>query len=72
MRSELLFANISRIEWEQRTFQEYRDATGEADYGNIDVLEVLDDGYQAEGDWGSVRIWSEALPQFEPAGSFQR
>ncbi|MFD4403408.1 hypothetical protein ACFWPH_11635 [Nocardia sp. NPDC058499] len=72
MRSELLFDSITRIEWRQRTLQPYRDATGEVDYGNIDVLEILEDGYRIEGDWGSVRIWSEALPQFEPGGNFQR
>ena len=71
-RSELLFDRITGTEWKQRTPQPYRDATGEVDYGNIDVSETLKGGYRIEGDWGSVHIWSEALPSFGVAGSFQR
>lgn len=66
---ELVFEGISRAEWRRRTFREYRDASGEVDYGNIDQFVVYDDGYQLEGDWGSVRLWSDQTPRLLPRGT---
>lgn len=33
--------------------QQYRDATGEYDYGNIDEFYIEDDSYHLSGDWGT-------------------
>jgi len=64
MTGELIFSGITRTDWIRRSFQRYTDATGEIDYGNIDALITYADGYELEGDWGTVRIWSEQLPSF--------
>lgn len=64
MNGELTFSGITRTDWISRSFQKYTDATGEIDYGNIDALITYADGYQLEGDWGTVRVWSEQLPSF--------
>lgn len=61
---ELMFSGITRIDWMERSFQSYTDATGKTDYGNIDSLVTFSDGYQIEGDWGSVRVWSDESPTF--------
>ncbi|MFI5719826.1 hypothetical protein [Nocardia sp. NPDC051750] len=63
-RGKLEFENVSRIVWDERSFQQYRDATGEVDYGNIDSLITYEGSYRVEGDWGSVRIWSAYPPVF--------
>ena len=63
-RGKLVFANVTAIKWIKRSAQQYTDATGEVDLGNIDSL-VFEQGlYIAEGDWGQVQIRSESEPQF--------
>lgn len=52
----LIFPDVTQVEWISRDDRQYRDATGERDLGNIDVLEVQDDLYAVEGDWGRIRI----------------
>jgi hypothetical protein len=61
---ELVFALVNHIEWIDRSFQKYKDATGTEDMGNIDSLTNADGVYSAEGDWGRVRIWSSEDPKF--------
>lgn len=60
----LVFAPVARVEWLKRSFREYKDVSGTADLGNIDSLTNSDGVYSVEGDWGMVRIWSSADPQF--------
>ncbi|GGL46735.1 hypothetical protein [Nocardia jinanensis] len=64
--STLTFEGVSKSTWDKRNFRKYKDASGEEDYGNIDSLLTLDDGYRVEGDWGSVRIWSNEPPRLRP------
>ncbi|WP_418602162.1 hypothetical protein [Mycolicibacterium sp. SCSIO 43805] len=54
--ASLIFPDATRVEWISRHDRQYRDATGERDLGSIDVLEVQDDLYAVEGDWGRIRI----------------
>lgn len=54
--ASLVFPHVKGIEWLARADRHYTDATGEEDLGNIDTLEVTDDLFVAEGDWGRVRI----------------
>jgi len=60
----LVFPDVTRVEWLRRNDRHYTDASGEEDLGNIDILEVDGDAFVAEGDWGAVRI-SGAQPRFE-------
>lgn len=66
LNSVLIFEGITNSTWEHRTFRKYKDSSGEEDYGNIDSLLTLEDGYRVEGDWGSVRIWSACPPRLYP------
>ncbi|MEU2014141.1 hypothetical protein [Nocardia sp. NPDC019302] len=64
VRGDLIFENASRVEWLEKSFRKYKDASGSEDMGNIDVLTNTDGVYYLEGDWGKVRIWSADDPQF--------
>ncbi|MFD9551334.1 hypothetical protein ACFWBG_28440 [Nocardia salmonicida] len=61
---ELIFSNVSSVKWVARSMNEYRDATGSVDLGNIDSLIERDGVYEVQGDWGRVEISSARDPQF--------
>lgn len=54
--AELVFADVTDVQWIRRSGQRFTDATGEEDLGNIDILEEEGNGFVVEGDWGRVRI----------------
>ncbi len=60
----LVFGDVLGIEWVDRSFQKYKDATGTEDMGNIDSLTNSEGVYSVIGDWGDVRIRSNSDPQF--------
>ena len=60
----LTIADATKIEWITRSSQPARDATGEEDLGNIDSLQHHADHYEIVGDWGHVRVYSNAAPRF--------
>lgn len=64
---ELIFADVSRVEWLERSTKVYTDAAGQEDLGNIDSLTIDDETFIVEGDWGKVRIHSASQPRFELA-----
>jgi hypothetical protein len=66
-KGNLVFPDVTRVEWLRRSSSHYTDASGEEDLGNIDILRVDDDAFVAEGDWGAVRIYG-AQPRFELTG----
>lgn len=52
----LRFLNADYLEWLDRRFTTFLDASGESDYGNIDRF-VIDNGcYALSGDWGAVIV----------------
>ena len=58
-RAKLMFVRPTLVRWETRDFRPTTDASGEVDYGNIDAMQVLDDGsYHLEGSWGAVLVTS--------------
>ncbi|AFT98855.1 hypothetical protein [Nocardia brasiliensis] len=61
---DLVFCDVQGVEWLDRSFQRYVDATGAKDLGNIDSLASRDGVYSVIGDWGSVRIRSNVDPEF--------
>lgn len=60
---KLIFANVTQLDWARRNETRFRDASGEEDLGNIDILQRDGDSIVAEGDWGKVRVVS-APPRF--------
>ncbi|SFA84268.1 hypothetical protein SAMN05216266_101786 [Amycolatopsis marina] len=59
----LVFAGASRIEWVRRSEQQYIDASGDGDLGNIDYLKQENDHWLVGGDWGEMRIFSQVVPE---------
>jgi hypothetical protein len=45
-----------RVEWMRRGTQPAVDASGETDWGHIDVYRYEGRLHELEGDWGAVRI----------------
>lgn len=62
--SWLIFGDVAHTEWISRSFRRYADAEGEEDMGNIDFLKFYGNHWNAGGDWGEVRIFTTARPQF--------
>ncbi|MEU7142895.1 hypothetical protein ABZ942_25860 [Nocardia sp. NPDC046473] len=61
---ELVFTEVRSVEWLDQSLQSFKDATGNEDLGNIDSLTSSDGAYSVSGDWGRVRIRSNAEPEF--------
>ncbi|WP_223885274.1 hypothetical protein [Nocardia colli] len=61
---ELVFGEVRSVEWLDRSFRKYKDATGTEDMGNIDSLTSSDGVYTVVGDWGKVQICTSADPEF--------
>lgn len=60
-RISLRFINVDSIEWIDRKFMAFADASGDLDYGNIDIFVGCDGGYELAGDWGRVLIKGRAI-----------
>lgn len=54
--ARLVFPDVDRIEWIDRSEHQFSDAAGDKDLGNIDVLTFSGDSIVVEGDWGRLRI----------------
>ena len=53
----LMFRTVKRLEWKSRSLRKSVDASGQVDYGNIDIFEVLpDELFRLSGDWGELEI----------------
>ncbi len=61
---DLVFGEVLGIEWVDRSFRKYKDATGTEDLGNIDSLTNSEGIYSVAGDWGNVRIRTNSDPHF--------
>ena len=60
----LIFEGVHDVDWVNRNQNTFTDASGEEDFGNIDILRMEGTSIVAEGDWGEVRIVSQR-PRFE-------
>lgn len=59
-RGSLVFSSVSELHWTaQRTVRPSTDASGETDYGSLDVLEFDDNAWSMDGDFGQIRLTSE-------------
>jgi len=54
----LIFKNVDEVSGllEMSEVRPFSDASGEKDYGNIDSLEQINNGYRVVGEFGSVLI----------------
>lgn len=63
-RGVVRFNGVSSLRWEGQAAPPATDATGERDYGSVDVLRATDDAYIVEGDFGYIVVASR-LPSVE-------
>jgi len=61
---DLIFDEVTAVDWLERSFQKSIDASGEEDLGNIDSLTFEGGAFLLEGDWGVVKIWCRRQPRF--------
>ncbi|MGV9800590.1 hypothetical protein ACWDTP_21335 [Mycobacterium sp. NPDC003449] len=61
----LIFRDVSRVDWLERSSSRSVDAAGDEDLGNIDGLTTDGGAFITQGDWGRVRIASGTQPRFE-------
>lgn len=66
LRVDLVFPNPRRIEWLEKAMRPITGPSGEVDYGNIDTFEWQTRFYDLQGEWGHVRIESDAPVVVEP------
>lgn len=58
-RGSLVFSSVSELHWTaQRTARPSTDASGEIDYGSLDVLEFKDNVWSMDGDFGQISLIS--------------
>ncbi|EEA92704.1 hypothetical protein [Pseudovibrio sp. JE062] len=55
-KSSLSFIGVQSVEWLDRQFIRFSDASGESDYGNIDSFTKEGELCHLAGDWGEVKI----------------
>ncbi|WP_432130473.1 hypothetical protein [Streptomyces tendae] len=57
----VVFASVRSLYWTgQSVVKAATDASGSVDYGSVDALIMLEDGYKILGDWGEIIVQSEA------------
>ncbi|WP_457967280.1 hypothetical protein M1E17_10665 [Arthrobacter sp. D1-29] len=64
-RGSLVFSSVSELHWTaQSRITPVTDASGEIDYGSLDVLEFKDNVWSMDGDFGQISLISTP-PQIE-------
>lgn len=60
-RGHIEFLGVRRLLWTAQGAPPARDASGELDYGNIDLLNASDIGYELEGSWGRIELQAQEV-----------
>lgn len=55
-RAFLTFTGVQELEWKDQLARGTEDASGTVDFGTVDVLEQMDDGWRMAGDFGTIRL----------------
>ena len=63
VRARLSIVSATRVNWLCRNEVRNVDPDGEVDLGNIDSMKYNDGWYEIVGEWGHVRVRSDADPQ---------
>ncbi|KAA0093679.1 hypothetical protein CIW49_26935 [Mycolicibacterium sp. P1-18] len=61
---DLIFADVTHVDWVRRSDRRFVDASGETDLGNVDVLRIDGNVIVLEGDWGELRL-TGGRPRFK-------
>jgi len=59
--AKIVFQGLKCVKWINRNEAPFTDASGEEDYGNIDVFELSNDKYVLAGDWGELQVTSSPV-----------
>ncbi len=54
----LRFVSATSVKWIEQSMHPSTDASGEVDYGNIDIMYLEGGEYHVAGEWGELRIVS--------------
>lgn len=60
-KGKIIFQGLKCVKWINRKEAPFSDASGEEDYGNIDVFELSNDKYVLAGDWGGLEVTSSPV-----------
>lgn len=58
-RGHIDFVGVRRLLWTAQGAPPARDASGELDYGNIDLFNLTETGYELEGAWGRMELQAD-------------
>lgn len=58
-KAKIVFPRVLGIQWNEKRFEKFTDASGEIDYGNIDEFLFRNGKYYLSGEWGDVEINSK-------------
>jgi hypothetical protein len=61
VRATLLFAGVTELTWVGQGRRPAIDATGDLDYGGVDLLEQMANSWRFVGDWGDIRLTAESV-----------
>jgi len=60
-RGKIIFQNLNKVKWLDKNIKPFTDSAGTEDYGNIDIFELSDEGYELSGDWGMLKVNSSPV-----------
>ena len=60
-KAKIVFQDLSSVVWVNRDETPFKDVSGEEDYGNIDVFQLLNGRYRLSGDWGELEVTSSSV-----------
>lgn len=60
-RGRLLVAKFTRLDWHATGTPPAYDSSGEMDYGCLDGLREIENGFEFSGDWGIIRVIAGTL-----------
>ncbi|MGW1712891.1 hypothetical protein [Streptomyces sp. NPDC002156] len=59
--ARVIFSSVRDLHWAgQSVIKPAIDASGSADFGSVDSMSSLNDGYKILGDWGEINLQSDA------------
>ena len=60
-KGRIIFQDLKHVKWISRSEAPFTDASGEEDYGNIDVFQLSNEQYLLSGDWGELEVISSPV-----------
>ena len=60
-KGKIVFQGLKCVKWISKNETPFTDASGEEDYGSIDVFQLSNDQYFLSGDWGELEVASSPV-----------